>query len=58
MQDWFYDVRDRMFNAMASWLMKHCRCATYTFWVCCSRFSNTEVRAYADEWLKWRENNV
>ncbi|MBQ2177258.1 MAG: hypothetical protein II453_20160 [Alphaproteobacteria bacterium] len=54
MKEWFYDVRDRMFNAMASWLMKHCRCATYTFWVCCSRFSNAEVRAYADEWLKWR----
>lgn len=51
MQDWFLDVRDRMFNAMASWLMKHCRCHTFTFYTCCSRFSDSEIRAYTNAWL-------
>ena len=55
MQDWFWDVRDRVFNAVASWLIKHCRCETFTFYTCCSRLSDSEIRAYTDAWLNRKE---
>lgn len=49
----FYNLRDEIGNRIVQWIMQHIHCYASTFYVCCFRYSPTEVKNMTNSFLDY-----